>query len=549
MADKIAIQCRAPLLWLVFPLIVGYILARISPIERPVWLLIFALPFIAITWFLLRPSSQKLWAVCFIVGIIALAWSYFLLRWDEPAADWKVLPPREAELSLEVTEPFDTGQRFNRTSGLAKVVGAPLHLSDLIGLRVFFDLELHPDETRAIRSTQWAVRGVLSYFDTQASDSSFHRYLNSRGVFFQLNRGLVVGVEQPANVIFQFCAEQNQRLEALLRRSSEGHTRLADVAVAMLLGKKSALSREQKDVFLETGVMHLFAISGLHVGVIAMILFHLLGLIRLPRPLIWVLGLLLLLLYVFTTGGRPSALRAFSMVAFFWGAYAFRQKNSPFSALLASALVVLIVDPTQLWNAGFQMSYAVVASIFLYGLPLSELLCNRLKLFVGLPQELWQWQQRLLQTGLKGTLSLFAVGLGAWMMSTPLSIHYFNVFAPGALALNLMLLPLATGVIICCFLALLFGLISLVELTSFWNHGAWLLIAIMENSLQWSQESYLWFSRRVWLAPWFAFATTFILFCTLLIGHSHRYIRFSGTYIAPLILLCLLVLAFTQAVG
>ena len=95
-----------------------------------------------------------------------------------------------------------------------------------------------------------------------------------------------MALDRSPSRFFLFCAQQNQKFEQFLRKGSEQNAGFAGITVAMLLGKKSALSHEQKAIFLATGVMHLFAISGLHVGMIALILFQFLSLLRWPRPVL-----------------------------------------------------------------------------------------------------------------------------------------------------------------------------------------------------------------------------------------------------------------------
>ena len=154
----------------------------------------------------------------------------------------------------------------------------------------------------------------------------------------------------------------------------------------MLLGRKIELSKAQIERYRMTGTMHFFAISGLHIGVIATVIAQFLLLIRVPRAVAPWIGLPLLYLYVEITGGTPSAIRAFLMAAFFWSSFACQRQRSPFSALMCSAILVLIIDPNQLWSLGFQLSYAVVLSILLFGLPLHQVLTGRCQPYQWLPE-------------------------------------------------------------------------------------------------------------------------------------------------------------------
>ena len=123
----------------------------------------------------------------------------------------------------------------------------------------------------------------------------------------------------------------------------------------MMLGMKSELTREQEQLFLENGTMHLLAISGLHIGVIAACGHALFLLVRFPKNWIPIPNIVLIGLFVIMTGGAPSAWRALLMIACYLCLSSKRQAAS-LNALVLSALICLIVDPLQLFLAGFQLS-------------------------------------------------------------------------------------------------------------------------------------------------------------------------------------------------
>ncbi|WP_245530794.1 ComEC/Rec2 family competence protein [Coraliomargarita akajimensis] len=251
----------------------------------------------------------------------------------------------------------------------------------------------------------------------------------------------------------------------------------------MLLGQKSALSSEQITRFQQSGTMHLFAISGLHIGVIATVIAQTLGLIRIPRRLRPVLGLSILYLYVDITGGSPSAIRAFLMTSFFWLSYGFSRQRNPFSALINSALFVLIIDPTQLWSLGFQLSYSVVLSILLFGIPFYNSLQQATEPFRWLPSEDWNWRHQLSKRVHTTLCISFSISLAAWLASAPLCAGHFGYISPASILLNVALIGLASLVICSGVLSLATSLCGIEGLASFINHAAWLGIAIMDYTV------------------------------------------------------------------
>ena len=231
--------------------------------------------------------------------------------------------------------------------------------------------------------------------------------------------------------------------------------------------------------------MHLFAISGLHIGVIAAALVACLRLIQIPNRFAPFIGLPILYLFVEITGGSPSAMRAFLMTLFFWAAYTVQRQRNLFAALIASAIGVLLVDPIQLWSLGFQLSYVVVASILLLGLPLQAALTEWAQPFRWLPKRDWSNGQRISQYCIDTFLLLFAISFSAWIASVPLSLGHFGYFSLPAVFVNMLLVNLAALVICIGALSLVCGHFISLNLAAFVNHAAWSVIACMNQIAEW----------------------------------------------------------------
>lgn len=195
---------------------------------------------------------------------------------------------------------------------------------------------------------------------------------------------------------------------------------------AMILGDKSLLTPEQKDAFARTGVMHVFAISGLHVGFAAGILYFALSALGVRRSFQPFAALPLLFLYVCACGGRPSAMRAFGMVAIVWLASLLGRGAKPIDSLVLAAIISLAIFPSDISDAGFSLSYCVAASIFVYSLPLFEFLSSRFA-----PRTLYGRFIISLYSKSRRRLFDFAVGgvcisFGCAVAAFPLTAHYFG---------------------------------------------------------------------------------------------------------------------------
>lgn len=477
---------RTPLAWLLFPLIVGYLLADLLP-PSLLSLALAGFGLAGASIVLAHRAARKtfwIWAVVTTLGGILLSGSFYQYRMAPPQ-DWNDLPPREAELSVEIRKLYAPGT-WNRQRGIGTVRAAPSHLQDLIGQKVHLN---GPKDSPA----EWQfgsrlyLTGVLKRISPErAAESPFLQSLVRSGVYFQMNQIVEREEADDPGPILLFFGTANGKLETILRHGASTHHSLANIYVAMLLGKKAALSDDQLQPFLLTGTLHLFAISGLHIGVIAAALNTLLLLVRIPRKPRTIIGLTLLLVFVGIAGASPSAVRAFLMVFCFWSARFFGRSSNPVAALANSALLVLLLFPDQLWSPGFQLSYTVVFGILTLGLPLAAKFQERWVPYRDIPET----TQNPLQRGnvwlSRNLLLAGGVSLSATLLSSPLSIHYFGIFAPGAVFFNLLLMPAASLVIVAGFISVFAGLLGLSFLSLVFNHAAWLILAGMEAVVVWA---------------------------------------------------------------
>ena len=197
---------------------------------------------------------------------------------------------------------------------------------------------------------------------------------------------------------------------------------------ALLLGDKSSLEPELKSSFANMGIMHILAVSGLHVGILYFIILLMLGqsISHVTRPvLVAMVAIPLLWIYAFITGLSPSVLRAVTMFSFIMLGQAISRRSSSINTVAISGFLLLMLDPMMLLNVGFQLSYSAVIAILLLYKPLSDLWTPRNRI-VG-----WAWQ-------------LIAVSVAAQVGTLPLSLFYFHQFPTYFLLGNLVAIPGAT---------------------------------------------------------------------------------------------------------
>jgi competence protein ComEC len=482
-----ALSHRAPLLGLVAAWAAGSALTHGGVLKlSPGWWACLAAGGLVAAW-----AGRRWRGVC--AGGIAVALACAgALRTDQrqqriAAWDELGLPPREARLVLRIERLFAPAEADEtRAGGFAVIVGAEPHLRELAGQRIQFSTTWPADLPPALRGAEFTALGLLKPVPASPPAGSFERYLADAGVNFSLQRARPLDTPTQAGPWTRFCAAAGARLETTLRHGLHDNDRVADLYVAMLLGQKQELSRKQTDWFIRSGTMHLFAISGLHIAGIAVALQTLLTLARVPKFAGFLAGVALLWLYVDITGGASSAVRSFWMVACLWASRQFRTPGNSLAALAASALGILVVEPHQLFSAGFQMSYGIVAALLLYGVPLQEKWLDAWKPWQALPKAGWTWRHHAVEGAGRGLIGLVALGLAATLISTPAALVFFGLLTPGGFFINLVLIPASTLVLFAGVAAMLTGMLGLAPLALVFNHAGALVLTAMEAIVGWS---------------------------------------------------------------
>lgn len=225
---------------------------------------------------------------------------------------------------------------------------------------------------------------------------------------------------------------------------------------ALVLGDRSGGSQDLYLPFRRTGTMHVFAVSGLHVGLVGLLGWLVVRLLFLPRRVgLWFVTLLMWV-YAMLTGLEPPAFRAAAMGTFLLLGFVFKRQSSVTNSLFASVPVVLLMDSFQ-WNSlGFQLSYVVVVFISLLGSCLTRLLQPWVEEDAFLPRVLLTKRQEVCRMLREKVAGLAAVSSAAWLGSLSLMRVYFGVITPVAIPASMLLVPL---VFVILFLAMV-GFVS-----------------------------------------------------------------------------------------
>ncbi len=431
-----------------------------------------------------------------------------------------------------------TDQR--RFTGIGTVTASDRHLQDLRGQRLYFSLRLPTGAARPVRSSELSVLGVLELLPDHPPADSFDAYLADAGLNFRLTRGQMQATVRPATAYYQFCAGVGARCRHILGLGiAERHPNLAGLLRAMMLGETHELSEGQRQLFMQSGTMHLFAISGLNIGVIAGALQALLLLLRLPNVIRLAVSLGLLWLFVDITGASASAVRAFIMAAFLQAAYVLRQPASPLAALTGSAWCVLLLDPPQLFSASFQMSYGIVAALLLLGLPLGDAWQARWVPFALLPKAVWRWWHRWIVWAWRWITTAAAIGVASTLVSLLMGVKFFQLITPGALLANLVLIPGAMLATLGGFASLGMGLAGLDRLAVLFNHAAALTLLVIERLVQVSVQVPWSHLPAQFAHPRIGSATLAGLLGAMLYGYARCWTPEGGSWWSPFVITAL----------
>lgn len=222
-----------------------------------------------------------------------------------------------------------------------------------------------------------------------------------------------------------------EKILGILRGNIKGDKELG-LAEALLIGYKNDLQQSLVQSYTNTGVVHIIAISGLHLGLIYWLLALLLKPLQKKKKIKWMRTVLIisgLWLFSLVAGAQPSILRSALMFTCIVLGESLSKKTSIYNTLAVSAFILLCINPYWLWDVGFQLSYAAVLSIIIFMRPIYNWFYIENKML----DLLWK---------------LNAVTLAAQILTIPLSIYHFHQFPNFFLLTNFLAVPLSSAILL-----------------------------------------------------------------------------------------------------
>ncbi len=272
--------------------------------------------------------------------------------------------------------------------------------------------------------------------------------------------------------------------ERALRTGLEDEPEMAGVLTGMVIGKRADIPPDTYADFQRTGVFHVFAINGLHVGLVTLVVLLFLRAVRVPTRWTALLAVPLLTLYVWATGAHPGAVRALVMASVWLIGRMLLRPADGLNNLAVAALVLLVWEPMELFDGGFQLSFAVVTAIVV----LTPLIEARLRPLFHidpfLPRAFISWWRRAVDNAWGTVIRLLSCSIAAWVGLVPLLATYFHLFTPASIVANLLVIPLLGGVIALGLMATLAHTLWPWLAVTF-NNASFILLSVMTGGVEW----------------------------------------------------------------
>ena len=516
---------KAPFIRLLLPLVAGIILqwyVQISVIVIVTALVSFSISFLL---FLLLPIAVrfKLQALQgFIVHLLLISFG-LLVTWQKDVRhnnNWYGNYYGDSSyLVVRIDEPLvEKNKSFKADGYVESVIQNDTSISCKGKLLLYFSkdsfkYELKYGDRILIHKNLQEIRnsgnpGAFNYQRYAAFQQTFHNVFLKEKDWEKIE-----GKSENTSWLRQFIFNARDHVLSVLRKRVEAGKDELGIAEALLIGYTNDLDKDLVQAYSNTGVVHIIAISGMHLGLIYVMLVWLFAKIPLiNKSKLFQVVLILGCLWLFSliTGAAASVLRSAVMFTFIALGKNFFKQASIYNSLAASAFVMLCYNPYFLWDVGFQLSYLAVVGIIAFQKPIYNCLYIKNK-----------WANKVWK--------LMAISLAAQLLTFPICIYYFHQFPNLFLITNIIAVPLSGFI--------LYAEIMLIALSWVPFVGVYLgklvsgLVWLMNKIILWINE----LSFAVWdkipatvFSTWLLYAVVIGL-SAWLINKNKKYFQFAIT--------------------
>ncbi|MBF0490223.1 MAG: ComEC family competence protein [Candidatus Omnitrophica bacterium] len=333
---------------------------------------------------------------------------------------------------------FGTKKVFELQLSMVNIDGDWKKASGGILVNVFQEMDLSYGDQLQLEGSLYKA------FQDSSSKFSYQQYLEDHQLFLNFSVGKTRYIEvlskERGSWWMALSLRIKHRVKEILAKYLDPQE--ANMIQAMVLGDRSFLTKDVYAMFSKTGTSHILAISGMNMAIISAILLFVLKLLRFPR--VWsLMGTgVFLLAYAVLSGWTASVIRSVLMAIVLLSSFCIEYEADTFNSLGIAALILFLLDPLNLFDIGFQLSFLSVAMI------------------VCLNPLVLPWIERRIKGRiLKSLAQAFCISLVAWIGISPVIAYQFEIISPIAIIANIPIVPMADLVIVLSLGLVFFGLV------------------------------------------------------------------------------------------
>ncbi|MEZ4907724.1 MAG: ComEC/Rec2 family competence protein [Saprospiraceae bacterium] len=440
-----------PFLKIVFYFIIGILIGEFLNIHFSYWYFIVFSSIIFISLIVIYYSKNILLAnIILPLALISCGFALLRLSDERNKSDYfgNILHRGTSELNVIISEVNKTKTGFSLISKVNSVFQDSSKYKVSGNLLIF--LRESGSEIPSIGDTIFLnakLTKIPHSFNPMTFDlSNYYHYKNIHYQCFLNDENSVLIKGDEEFFIKKFFKKQNNYIRSKLKKLVPGESN-SNLAISIILGDRKELDKEIQFAFANTGISHILTVSGMHVGIVALLLNFIFSFFGNSKVILKILKIAFILVgiwyYAFLTGNQPAVMRASIMISIIIVGINIRKNINSLNILFASAFLLLVFNSLQLFQLSFILSYTAMLSILMFYKPIYELIDTTKMRTLN-----WLWQ-------------LMSLALAAQLLMYPLVIFIFHNGPVFFLVTTLIATPLA-------FLALGLGFLTVI-LDSFFH--------------------------------------------------------------------------------
>ena len=317
------------------------------------------------------------------------------------------------------------------------------------------------------------ISGEIQMLQTPTNPGQFNEkaYYREKNIYYKLYASAIQIQNPRTNKIKAALFRLRNQLFAVYKSTLSDNE--AGIVSAMLLGEKSMLDTESKELYQKNGIGHILAISGLHITIICMLLFSIFSRLLCPKSISFLLTLCFLMAYGTMTGFGVSVNRAILMMLLLLFSQVIGRSYEPLTAMAVSAFVILVQKPYAVFSSSFLLSYsAALGAIFVYpvlnGLVFgsfaeqkSQKHRQKRKKKEMMANSTFPYLRIWFLSGIEKMISSLLGSIAIWLTTFPVLLSFYYEIPTYSILLNLLVLPLVSAIVLLSLLAGIIGLLYL----------------------------------------------------------------------------------------